>query len=114
MMSDRGRMARLAVCSERSGYVLDACSEELAKYRREVRSELIGESATYREALDAVFAEFERRRLRSLHMNSDRDRRALRIDQKKERRAQIEAELGARQRALPDKRYGVIYADPPW
>jgi N6-adenosine-specific RNA methylase IME4 len=47
-------------------------------------------------------------------MISDRDRRALRINQKKERRAQLEAELGARQRALPDRRYGVIYADPPW
>jgi N6-adenosine-specific RNA methylase IME4 len=34
--------------------------------------------------------------------------------EKKERRARREAELGKRQRALPDKRFGVIYADPPW
>jgi N6-adenosine-specific RNA methylase IME4 len=34
--------------------------------------------------------------------------------EKKERRARREAELGERQRALPDKRYGVILADPPW
>ena len=47
-------------------------------------------------------------------MNNDRDRRMLRLAEKKARRAQLEAELGARQRALPDKRYGVIYADPPW
>src|SRR5215471_15105036 len=33
---------------------------------------------------------------------------------KRKRREEREAELGARQRALPDKRYGVIYADPPW
>ena len=33
---------------------------------------------------------------------------------KRERRARREAELGARQRALPGKRYGVILADPPW
>jgi N6-adenosine-specific RNA methylase IME4 len=33
---------------------------------------------------------------------------------KAERRARREAELGAKQRALPDKRYGVIYADPAW
>lgn len=33
---------------------------------------------------------------------------------KKERRASREAELGARQSALPNKRYGVIYADPEW
>jgi N6-adenosine-specific RNA methylase IME4 len=37
-----------------------------------------------------------------------------RSSEKRARRAQLEAELGARQRALPDKRYGVIYADPPW
>ena len=47
-------------------------------------------------------------------MTSDHDHRALRITEKKARRARLEAELGARQRALPDKRYGVIYADPPW
>ena len=34
--------------------------------------------------------------------------------EKKELRAKREAELGKRQRALPDKRFGVIYADPPW
>jgi hypothetical protein len=104
VMSDRGRMTWLAVCSERSGYALDAYPEELAKYRREVRSELIGEFASYREALDAVFAELERRGLRSLYMNSDRDRRALRIIEMKARRARLEAEPGARQRTLPDKR----------
>ena len=47
-------------------------------------------------------------------MSDDRDRRAFRLTEKKVRRARLEAELGARQRALPDKRYGVIYADPPW
>ena len=33
---------------------------------------------------------------------------------KQERRAQREAELGARQLAWPTKVYGVAYADPPW
>jgi N6-adenosine-specific RNA methylase IME4 len=33
---------------------------------------------------------------------------------KKERRDQRERELGAKQQALPDKKYGVIYADPEW
>ena len=32
----------------------------------------------------------------------------------RERRFRREAELGAFQTALPQKRYGVIYADPPW
>ena len=34
--------------------------------------------------------------------------------EKRERRARREAELGERQRALPDKRYEVMLADPPW
>jgi N6-adenosine-specific RNA methylase IME4 len=38
----------------------------------------------------------------------------LRAGDKAQRRAAREAELGAKQRALPDKRYGVILADPPW
>jgi N6-adenosine-specific RNA methylase IME4 len=33
---------------------------------------------------------------------------------KKALRQEKEARLGARQRALPDRRYGVIYADPEW
>lgn len=37
-----------------------------------------------------------------------------RAEEKQNRRMEREAELGARQCALPDKKYGVIYADPPW
>ena len=33
---------------------------------------------------------------------------------KRTRRQERERELGAKITALPDKRYGVIYADPPW
>jgi N6-adenosine-specific RNA methylase IME4 len=33
---------------------------------------------------------------------------------KKQRRRQRERDLGQTQQAMPDKRYGVIYADPPW
>lgn len=39
---------------------------------------------------------------------------ALKADDKKERRAEREAELGVKINALPTKRYGVICADPPW
>jgi N6-adenosine-specific RNA methylase IME4 len=39
---------------------------------------------------------------------------AVRATGKKISRADRELELGAEQRALPNKRYGVIYADPPW
>lgn len=34
--------------------------------------------------------------------------------EKRERRAEREAELGAKQRELPEKKFGVIYADPEW
>jgi N6-adenosine-specific RNA methylase IME4 len=49
-------------------------------------------------------------------LNADpvRSTEQLRAEIKRRRRAGKEAKLGATQRALPDKRYGVIYADPPW
>lgn len=43
--------------------------------------------------------------------------KAIRVEQqaeKKEARANREQTLGAKQAALPDKKYGVIYGDPPW
>lgn len=38
----------------------------------------------------------------------------VRTTLKKAKREKREAELGAKQRALPEKKYGVIYADPEW
>lgn len=43
-----------------------------------------------------------------------KDLRAVDQQAKKERREIRERDLGARQRALPEKRFGVIYADPEW
>jgi N6-adenosine-specific RNA methylase IME4 len=43
-----------------------------------------------------------------------REARATQQKEKRARRDQREADLGAKQSALPDRRYGVIYADPPW
>lgn len=43
----------------------------------------------------------------------DRQRKAL-VEQKKAKRAAKEQALGAKQRALPTKKFGVIYADPEW
>lgn len=40
--------------------------------------------------------------------------RAEKQGEKKERREQREADLGKMQRALPDEKFGVIYADPEW
>lgn len=42
------------------------------------------------------------------------DPNAARTIIKKERRTEREAELGAKQTALPDRKYGVIVADPEW
>lgn len=43
-----------------------------------------------------------------------KDLRAADQQAKKERREVRERDLGARQRSLPEKRFGVIYADPEW
>lgn len=47
-------------------------------------------------------------------LQAAREIRNERQGDKKERRAERERELAAKQSALPDKRYGVIYADPEW
>jgi N6-adenosine-specific RNA methylase IME4 len=61
-------------------------------------------------------AEFEERLARAKReaITSVEQTRADRAAEVRERRALREAELGAFQAALPNKRYGVIYADPPW
>jgi N6-adenosine-specific RNA methylase IME4 len=38
----------------------------------------------------------------------------IKTEVKKQRRAERERALAGRIRALPDRRFGVIYADPPW
>jgi N6-adenosine-specific RNA methylase IME4 len=43
-----------------------------------------------------------------------REVRAEKVEKMRIVRADKEAALAGKQRALPDKRYGVIYADPPW
>jgi hypothetical protein len=47
-------------------------------------------------------------------IHPEMERNALVAAEKRERRAAREIELGAFQAALPMKRFGVIYADPPW
>lgn len=44
----------------------------------------------------------------------DMQRRDIAQQVKRDRRNAVEAELASRIRALPQKRYGVIYADPEW
>jgi N6-adenosine-specific RNA methylase IME4 len=47
-------------------------------------------------------------------IHPEMQRRQLTSATKRERRARLEAKLGAFQAALPAKRFGVVYADPPW
>src|SRR6202044_2487434 len=61
------------------------------------------------DEFEARAAAAKKEAVASIEMN-----RADRAREKKERRADNEAELGKRQAALPDKKYGVVYCDPPW
>jgi N6-adenosine-specific RNA methylase IME4 len=47
-------------------------------------------------------------------IHSEMERRELVVAAKRERRAEREIELAAFQVALPQKRFGVVYADPAW
>lgn len=53
-------------------------------------------------------------RLNDGTIRPDMDRKTIANQVKASNRAKKEADLGAKQRALPDKKYGVIYADPEW
>ena len=44
----------------------------------------------------------------------DMERRDVKVMQSRERRTTRESELGQRQQALPQSKFGIIYADPPW
>lgn len=78
------------------GDVTIASAADIASLPIERQRELI--AAVDRKALSAVI----------------KDVRAERQAEKRERREFRERELGQRQAALPDRKYGVIYADPEW
>jgi N6-adenosine-specific RNA methylase IME4 len=59
---------------------------------------------------DAQFAA----KVASGQIHPELERRDVVMADIRERRAQREAELGARIRTLPNQRYGAIYADPAW
>jgi len=44
----------------------------------------------------------------------DMERRDVKVMQSRERRTTRESELGRRQQVLPQNKFGIIYADPPW
>jgi N6-adenosine-specific RNA methylase IME4 len=61
------------------------------------------------DAFEARVDQAQREAVRSVEATA-----AERLREKQARRAEREAELGAKQCALPAKRYGVILADPEW
>jgi N6-adenosine-specific RNA methylase IME4 len=91
-----GSEARTDILSGKSGLTRTEVGEVAdALAEGEVRFSSMGEAITWAKE----YAQAERVR---------------KADAKKDERAAKEAELGARQSALPNKKYGVIYADPEW
>jgi hypothetical protein len=60
-------------------------------------------------AFEKRVADAKREAVKSVEMSA-----AERAEDKKIRREEREAELAVKQAALPQKRYGVVYADPEW
>lgn len=73
-----------------------------------------GTSLDKGEELDALTALRPEARKELIDRAAHGEKVSAKAAAKKEQRAAREVELGQRQMALPDKRYGVIYADPPW
>ncbi|WP_292235286.1 MT-A70 family methyltransferase, partial [Mesorhizobium sp.] len=84
---------------------------------RQVRDAIAKNPAIVRDVLDDMLAsgdEPTRAALKRAIAPAVKTLRSEAQAEKKERRAVREIELGAKQTALPAKKYGVIYADPEW
>ncbi len=97
--SDGARFSRVTLAEAGIDYKLSANSQKLAGVAEQSFETLIA------EARDKVFAG------RAAVINPLKD---LSTRDKQLRRRIREAQLAAKQRALPQKRFGVIYADPEW
>lgn len=84
---------------------------------RQVRDAIAKNPAIVRDVLDDMLASGDEPTRAALKRAIAPVVKTLRSEaqaEKKERRAVREIELGAKQAALPAKKYGVIYADPEW
>jgi ParB-like chromosome segregation protein Spo0J len=80
-------------------------------------AELAGTSLDQGIELDALVKLREiapERQAKLIEKAKDGENVRAKAEVRKVQRAVREAELGAKQAALPEKKYGVIYADPPW
>ena len=102
----------------------DATGQSQRTIRRDVtRGEALGDAALARvartsldkgEELDALAKMSEPQRESLISRAVSGEKVSAKVELKKTLRADKEQALGAKQRALPQKRYGVIYADPEW
>lgn len=84
---------------------------------RQVRDAIAANPAVVREALDDILARGDEPTRAALKRAIQPAVQAIRAEaqaEKKERRQARETKLGARQSALPQKKYGIILADPEW
>jgi ParB/RepB/Spo0J family partition protein len=79
-----------------------------------VLAEVAGTSLDKGDELDALAKLPETSQRALVARAKDGEKVSAKTEVKKERRQEREAELGAKQAALPVKRYGVILCDPPW
>lgn len=113
----QGEAARAANVSDRS---VTTAREVLAHGSAELVRAVEGGHVSVSAAADiaSLPLEQQRRLVESVDPRAfaavARQVRARQTEQKKAKRAGREAALATRQRALPVKRYGVIYADPEW
>lgn len=98
-------------------------TSERTVQREAERGEKIGEEGLRRVAgtsldkgdeLDALARLPAEKRADLIERASGGEKVSARIEAKKDRRDTREAELGQRLQALPEKRYGVVLADPEW
>ena len=80
----------------------------------EVLSTVIGTSLDKGDELDALANLPPDRRNKLAAKAADGEKVSAKTELKKAKRTDRERELGAKQKALPDKKYGVIYADSEW
>lgn len=114
----RGEAAQLLHVSERTVASVHAVREHgapelMAAMERGEVSASVGEAAAKAMSVSEQIRALQERNPREFS-SFVREKRREQQYEKKERRQEREAELGARQAALPDKRFGVILADPEW
>lgn len=84
---------------------------------RQLRDAIAARPGIVRQALDQLLADGDEPTRAALKRAIQPAVKAIREEvqaEKKERRQAREIELGARQAALPQKKYGIIVADPEW